>query len=77
MVNNPPSIVRNNNFMLGWPIEYITDANGGFIGFIMPLAFDDRKQLVMLTTIKVSKKLTNIGIIDIVVTLAKTPLYLD
>jgi len=57
MINHPPSIVRNNNFMLGWPIEYITDQNGHFIGFIMPLAFNDSKQLVMLTTTKVSKKL--------------------
>lgn len=57
MANNPPSIVRNNNFMLGWPIEYITDQEGNFIGFIMPLAFNDSKQLVMLTTTKVSKKL--------------------
>ena len=57
MINNPPSIVRNDNFMLGWPIEYITDQKCNFIGFIMPLAFNDSKQLVMLTTTKVSKRL--------------------
>ncbi|WP_276864364.1 hypothetical protein [Mediterranea massiliensis] len=57
MVDHPPSVVNNKNYMLGWPIESLTDQEGHFIGFVMPLAFHGSKQLVVLTTLKLSKQL--------------------
>ena len=40
-------------------VEYITDKNGAFLGFLMPLAFPNSKQLVNLITPKLNKKLTD------------------
>lgn len=57
MAENPPQRIVGNGFMLGWPQEAIYDRGNKFIGFIMPLAFSDSKQLVYLTTPKVSAKL--------------------
>ena len=57
MVANPPSQIRGDGFMLGWPIDYVTDENGKFLGFIMPLGFSGSKELVTLTATKLSKKL--------------------
>lgn len=57
MVNNPPQKVVDNGFMIGWPLDYVTDSEGHFLGFIMPLAFPDSKQLIILTAPKLSKKL--------------------
>lgn len=57
MVNNPPAKVKGDGFLIGWPVEYITDKNGGFLGFLMPLAFPDSKQLVNLVAPKLNKKL--------------------
>ena len=57
MVNNPPAKVRGDGFLIGWPVEYITDKNGIFLGFLMPLAFPNSKQLVNLIAPKLNKKL--------------------
>lgn len=57
MVNNPPAKVRGTGFLIGWPVEYITDKNGTFLGFLMPLAFPNSKQLVNLVAPKLNKKL--------------------
>lgn len=57
MVANPPSQIRGEGFMLGWPMDYVTDDSGKFLGFIMPLAFPDSKELVNLTATTLSKKL--------------------
>lgn len=57
MVQNPPQKVKGNGFMIGWPLDYVTDAGGKFMGFIMPLAYPDSKQLITLTAPKMSKKL--------------------
>lgn len=57
MVLNPPPIVVGNGFLIGWPLDYVTDERGHFLGFIMPLAYPDSKQLIMLTAPKLSKKL--------------------
>ena len=56
MVNNPPKIVENNGFKIGWPLDTILQ-NNQFIGFMMPLAFSDSKKLVTLTTPKINKNL--------------------
>lgn len=58
MVNNPPSRIRGEGFMIGWPIECLADNNGAFIGFLMPLAFPGSKELVYLTSRKINKKLS-------------------
>ncbi len=57
MVANPPEKIRGNGFLIGWPLDYVTDNKGKFIGFIMPLAFHDSKQLVELTSYSISKRL--------------------
>ena len=57
MVANPPSQIRGEGFMLGWPMDYITDDSGKFLGFVMPLAFSNSKELVNLTATTISKKL--------------------
>ena len=57
MADNPPQMIAGNGFMLGWPQEAVYDNTYNFVGFIMPLAFPDSKQLVNLTTPKVSAKL--------------------
>ncbi len=57
MVANPPSQIRGEGFMLGWPMDYVTDTDGKFLGFVMPLGFSDSKELVNLTATTLSKKL--------------------
>ena len=57
MVANPPSQIRGEGFMLGWPMDYVTDADGKFLGFVMPLGFSDSKELVNLTATTLSKNL--------------------
>ncbi len=57
MVANPPSRLDGDGFMIGWPLEYIEDSHKNFMGFAMPLAFPNSKQLVSLTIPKMSKKL--------------------
>lgn len=58
MVENPPARVRGDGFQIAWPIEYLMDENGSFLGFLMPMAFPGSKQLVYLTTTKLSRKLS-------------------
>ena len=55
MVANPPSIVVGKGMMLAWPLETIHGKNGEFMGFLMPLAFPDSRQLVILTLPKLKK----------------------
>lgn len=57
MVSNPPTLVSGKGFLIGWPLEYIVDAGGKFMGFIMPLAFPNSKQLITITATKLNKKL--------------------
>lgn len=57
MVATPPAKVIGDGFMIGWPLDYVTDAGGNFLGFIMPLAFPESKQLITLTAPKLNKKL--------------------
>jgi serine/threonine protein kinase len=57
MVKNPPSTIRGENFMMGWPLDWVTNQYGKFIGFVMPLAFPGSKELVNLTATTFSKKL--------------------
>ena len=57
MVENPPMKVEGPGFLIGWPLDYVTDEDGAFMGFIMPLAYSDSQQLITLTTPNLSKKL--------------------
>lgn len=57
MVNNPPSTIRGENFMIGWPMDWVTNQQGLFIGFVMPMSFTGSKELVNLTATTLSKKL--------------------
>jgi|GEM_PF-2653464 len=59
MVDNPPKIVENHGFKIGWPLDVVLQSNK-FIGFMMPLAFPDSKKLVTLTTPTLSKKLDSV-----------------
>lgn len=57
MVNNPPSAIRGENFMIGWPMDWVTNQQGIFIGFVMPMGFTGSKELVNLTATTLNKKL--------------------
>ncbi len=57
MTKNPPAKVVGNGFMIGWPIASLYDSSLRFLGFVMPLAPKGSKQLVNLTSLKISKKL--------------------
>jgi serine/threonine protein kinase len=57
MVSNPPQTIRGKGFLIGWPLDYVTDSHGKFLGFIMPLAFPNSRQLVELTVYSLSKVL--------------------
>ena len=60
MVDNPPTQIHSNGFMIGWPLETIHHLNKEFVGFMMPLAFTDSIQLSYLTVPKLNmKKLSN------------------
>ena len=57
MVENPPSVIRGDHFMIGWPVDYVTDRSRRFLGFVMPLGFKGSKELVVLTSTRLSNKL--------------------
>lgn len=57
MVENPPKQIHGDGFLLGWPIEWVTDEKGKFLGFAMPMAFSGSRELVALTATTISKKL--------------------
>lgn len=57
MVANPPAKVKGDGFLIGWPLDYVSDTSGSFLGFIMPLAFPNSEQLIKLTAPKLSKKM--------------------
>lgn len=57
MVAHPPHSIRSDRFMIGWPLEYVTDSAGAFLGFVMPMGFPGSKELVILTSMNLSKKL--------------------
>lgn len=51
MVQNPPkNITGSNSFRICWPIALAYDTNKNFIGYIMPLAFPDSRDLLILST---------------------------
>lgn len=58
MVSNPPAKLRGEGFVIGWPLQELLDDKNHFLGFIMPLAPSGSQQLVNLTALKVSKKLS-------------------
>ncbi len=39
MLTNQPDEVEGNNWKLSWPVALLFDAQGQFVGFIMPLAY--------------------------------------
>ncbi len=57
MVKNPPPKLEDTMFRLCWAKELIYDHKGIFLGFLMPLAFDDSIQLYEITTLKFKKAL--------------------
>lgn len=59
MASNPPREVTGEGFMIGWPLDYITDSNRQFLGFLMPLAFSDSIQLINLTSTRLPKTLSS------------------
>ncbi len=56
MIKNPPAIITSEAFIICWPEAVIFSEEGDFLGFVMPLAFEDSQSLVTLTTPKISKK---------------------
>ncbi|MDD6831596.1 MAG: PEGA domain-containing protein [bacterium] len=60
MVNHPPNQICSESFMVGWPLETVYDNQKKFIGFVMPIAYSNSKPLIVLTSIKLSKKLSTL-----------------
>lgn len=57
MAANPPNQIYSANYMIGWPLDVIYDQQKKFIGFVMPLAYDNSEPLIVLTAKNLSKKL--------------------
>lgn len=57
MVNNPPPDLRNDNHIICWPTE-VAYLGNNFVGFVMPLAFDNSIELYLLCQPKFKKKLS-------------------
>lgn len=60
MVANPPHQIISASSMIGWPLDVIYDGQKNFIGFVMPLAFNNSEPLIVLTAKNLSKKLNPI-----------------
>lgn len=60
MVANPPHQITSASNMIGWPLDVIYDGQKKFIGFVMPLAFNNSEPLIVLTAKNLSKKLNPI-----------------
>lgn len=58
MVDNPPGNVRGKGYLIAWPLDLVYNENREFIGFVMPLADSGSKELVYLTSTKISNKLS-------------------
>jgi len=56
MAKNPPPNLRSNNHIICWPTEVAYIGNN-FVGFTMPLAFDDSIELYQLCTGKLKSNL--------------------
>jgi len=56
MVDNPPAQIERPGIKIGWALDTILQ-NNQFVGFMMPLAFPDSKELISLTSTKISKNL--------------------
>lgn len=41
MVLHPPSPLITNEYIICWPTNVVYDQNGRFVGFVMPMAFDN------------------------------------
>lgn len=57
MVENPPSNMVTSGMMIIWPLDTIYDKTGGFLGFLMPVAFPDSKKLSILVLPKLKRTL--------------------
>lgn len=60
MVANPPDHIIAPAFIICWPEATIFSKDGEFLGFIMPLAFNDSQSLVKLSALKMSKKMPDL-----------------
>jgi DNA-binding helix-hairpin-helix protein with protein kinase domain len=59
IVSNIPIQQNSGRFLLCMPTETLFDAKGKFVGFLMPIAFDNSVQLYELVTTQINKKLTH------------------
>jgi DNA-binding helix-hairpin-helix protein with protein kinase domain len=57
--NKPDSVGNDNDISICWPVDLIF-IQSGFVGFLMPLAFNDSIQLYELCTPKLKKNLSAI-----------------
>lgn len=57
MVKNKPPMLSTANYIICFPLEMIYDYRKNFIGFIMPLAFQESEKLYELTTTKIAPRL--------------------
>lgn len=57
MISNSPKEIVGQSVILAWPIDVIYSTNGGFLGFIMPLAYKNSVDLTRLTLFNLDPKL--------------------
>lgn len=60
MAANPPNQIYSSNYMIGWPLDVVYNQQKKFIGFVMPLAYENSEPLIVLTAKNLSKKLDTV-----------------
>ena len=60
MVNHAPKDLITPNYIICWPTKLIFDKQGKFLGFVMPLAFDNSILCYNICRMKVSRDLSGI-----------------
>lgn len=60
MVKHAPKELITPNYIICWPTKLIFDKSGHFLGFVMPLAFDNSILCYNICRMKVSKDLSDV-----------------
>lgn len=59
MVNHAPKDLITLNYIICWPTKLIFDMQGNFLGFVMPLAFENSILCYSICRMRISKCLSN------------------
>lgn len=58
MVNHAPADIITPNYIICWPTALVFDQQGGFLGFVMPMAFANSIQCYNICRMTISKNLS-------------------